>query len=63
MHAVIFVLSGFHRDINLTGGIFAIGMALCSQGILHPFKSKLKNAQELLLLLNLLIVCYSFAEW
>ena len=56
MRAVIFVLSGFCRDINLTGGIFVIGIALCSQGILHPFKSKLKNAQELLILLNLLMV-------
>ena len=56
MRAVIFVLSGFDRDINLTGGIFVIGIALCSQGILHPFKSKLKNAQELLLLLNLLMI-------
>ena len=56
MRAVIFVLSGFDRDINLTGGIFVIGIALCSQGILHPFKSKLKNVQELLLLLNLLMI-------
>ena len=56
MRAVIFVLSGFREDINLTGGIFVIGIALCSQGILHPFKSKVKNAQELLILLNLLMV-------
>ena len=56
MRAVIFALSGFHGDINHTGGIFVIGIALCPQGILHPFKSKLKYAQELLLLLNLLMV-------
>ena len=62
LRAFIFGLSAFHRDINLTGGIFVLGIALCFQGILHPFKSKLKNAQELLILLNLLMV-YVTALW
>lgn len=56
MRAVILGLSALNRDINFTGGIFVIGTALCLQGILHPFKSKIKNAQELLILFNLLMV-------
>ena len=54
LRAIFFGLSVFDSDINLTSGIILLGILLCVQGVLHPFKSWLKNVQESFVLLNLL---------
>ena len=48
-----FGLSGLRRNISLCSGTVLVGIVLCTHGILHPFKSKYKNFQESLVLLNL----------
>ena len=54
LRAIFFSLSAFDNDINLAGGIILLGVLLCVQGVMHPFKSCLKNAQESVVLLDLL---------
>ena len=57
MRAVYFSLSSFNNNkISLISGVVAAGALLCIQGIVRPFKSKFKNVQESLVLLNLLLV-------
>jgi len=57
MRALFFSLSSFNNSkISLISGITATGTLLCVQGIVQPFKSKYKNIQESLVLLNLLLV-------
>ena len=56
LRAVFFVLTAFNRDVNLTSGIIILGVLLCFEGVVHPFKSRYKNIQESLILLNLLAI-------
>ena len=56
LRAIFLGLSAFHQNVNLTCGIVALGILLCLQGLLHPFKSNYKNVQEALVILNLLAV-------
>ena len=60
LRAVFFGLSAFHRTVSLTGGIIVLGFLLCFQGLMCPFKSRYKNIQEALVILNLQAV-YAFA--
>ena len=56
MRAIFFGLSALDKDTSLTIGIILLGILLCVQGVVHPFKSRFKNIQESLILLNLLAV-------
>ena len=56
MRAVFFGLSALDKHTSLTSGIIVLGILLCAQGVLHPFRSRFKNIQESLILLNLLAV-------
>ena len=49
-----FGLSALSKNIGLSSGAVLVGIMLCIHGILHPFKSRFKNVQESLVLLNLL---------
>ena len=51
--AVFFGLSALHRDTNMTVSTLLIGAIMCIHGIVYPYKSKIQNIQDLLLLLNL----------
>lgn len=53
LRAIFFSLSALHRNVNLTSGIIVLGIALCLQGLLRPFKSRYKNIQETFVLFNL----------
>ena len=53
LRATFFGLSAFDNDINLARGIILLGVLLCVQGVIHPFKSSLKNVQESVVLLDL----------
>ena len=53
LRAVFFSLSAFQRNVNLTSGIILLGLLLFLQGLMWPFKSKYKNIQEALVILNL----------
>ena len=54
MRAIFFGLSTFDLDVNLTSGAILLGILLCFQGVAQPFKSRLKNVHESVLLLDLL---------
>ena len=54
LRAIFLALSAFDSDVNLTSGIILLGILLCVQGVVHPFKSWLKNVQESVVLLDLL---------
>ena len=56
IRSVFFGLSALSRNVSLCSGAALVGIILCTHGILHPFKSRFKNFQELLVLLNLLII-------
>ena len=56
LRAVFFGLSTFNHDLNLTGGAIMLGILLCVQCFVRPFKNWLKNIQESVLLLNLQIL-------
>ena len=51
-----FGLSALSRNVSLCCGAFLVGIVLCTHGTLDPFKSRFKNFQESLVLLNLLAV-------
>ena len=51
-----FGLSALSRNVSLCSGTVLVGIMLCTHGMLHPFKSRYKNFQESLVLLNLLAV-------
>ena len=53
MRALFFGLSALDRSLNLLTGSLILGIMLALHGIIQPFKSKFRNVQELLLLLNL----------
>ena len=61
LRSIFFSLSALDNRISLITGTIAVGILLCMQGILHPFKSWFNNVQESLFLLNLLLV-YIFAS-
>ena len=48
-----FGLSALSRNVSLCSGTVLVVILLCTHGILHPFKSRYKNFQESLVLLNL----------
>ena len=56
LRAVIFSTSTLDYKISLTCGAVVLGAVLCLQGVMQPFKSKLINIQESLILFNLLTV-------
>lgn len=56
MRAAFFGLSAFDRRVSLTCGTILLGILLCIQGIVRPFKCKLTNIQESLVLLDLLSI-------
>ena len=53
LRAIFLGLSALHQNVNLTCGIVVLGILLCFQGLLRPFKSNYKNVQEALVILNL----------
>ena len=53
LRAIFLGLSALHRNVSLTSGVVILGILLFLQGVLSPFKSRYKNIQESLLLLNL----------
>ena len=59
LRAIFFGLSTLANDVNLTSGAILLGILLCAQGVLYPFKSWLKNVQESVVLLNLLTLYVS----
>ena len=56
LRAVFFGISTLDPHVNLTIGTIVLGILLCIQGFVQPFKSVFKNIQESVLLLNLLIL-------
>ena len=56
MRAVFLGLSVLERSAAFTMGTVILGVLLCVEGFVHPFKSRFKNTQESLVLLNLLAV-------
>ena len=59
IRAVFFGLSAFDSVVNLSSGILLLGILLCVQGVIHPFKSWVKNVQESIVLLDLLALYVS----
>ena len=53
MRTVFYGLSALDRWINLSCGTILLGILLCIQGVIHPFKCKLANIQESFILLDL----------
>ena len=53
LRAVFFGLNAFHRNVNLTGGIIILGILICLEAMIFPFRSRYKNIQEALVILNL----------
>ena len=49
-----FGLSALSKNIGLSSGAVLVGITHCIHDVLHPFKSRYKNVQESLVLLNLL---------
>ena len=56
---VFFGLALLERNLNLLLGSIFLGIMMCIQAAVCPFKSKIKNYQELLVMLNLQIVYIS----
>ena len=56
LRSIFLGLSALSRSVNLCSGAVVVGAMLCAHGMLHPFKSKFKNFQESLVLLDLLAV-------
>ena len=54
IRSCFFGLSALSKNIGLCSGAFLLGIMLCVHGTLHPFKSRYKNFQELLVMLDLL---------
>jgi len=53
---MVFGLSALDKDSSLLAIVVLLGGVLCVQGVIHPFKNKLKNIQESFLMFTLLIV-------
>ena len=60
MRTVLFGLSSLSRNINLSSSIIILSIVNVVHTCSKPFKSKVKNYQELLLIINLLVI-YTFA--
>ena len=56
IRSCFFGLSALSRNISLFSGTVLVAIVLCSHGILQPFKTKLNNFQESLVLLDLSVV-------
>ena len=56
VRTIVFGLSVFDRWINLSGATILLGILLCIQGIVHPFKCKFANIQESVIFLDLLCI-------
>ena len=54
IRSCFFGLSALNRNVSLYSGTILVGIVLYVHGTLHPFKSKYKNNQESLILLDLL---------
>ena len=54
IRSCFFGLSALSRNVSLCSGVFLVGILLGAHRILRPFKSRYKNFQELLVLLDLL---------
>ena len=50
----IFGLSAISKNIGLFSGAILVAIVLCLHGILQPFKGRIKNFQDSVVLLNLL---------
>ena len=53
IRSCFFGLSALSRDVSLFSGTVLIVVALCTHGVVHPFKSRFQNFQESLVLLDL----------
>ena len=56
MRSCFFGLSSIIRSASLFSGAVLVGILLCTHGVVQPFKSRFKNFQESLVLLDLLAV-------
>jgi len=56
LRAVFYGISALDRNTNMMIGIITLGALECIYGIKFPFKSKMHNYQELLLICNLHIL-------
>jgi len=56
IRSVFLGLSALNSDVTLTIGTLILVIILCIEGFAQPFKSRFKNIQESLVLLNLLAV-------
>ena len=54
IRSIFLGLSALSRSVSLCSGAVVVGAMLCAHGMLHPFKSRFKNFQESLVLLDLL---------
>ena len=53
VRSVYFGISALSRNVNLALGIVLLSVIIAIHGIMYPYKSTIKNLQELLYLLNL----------
>ena len=53
IRAVFFSLSALRKKFSLISGVTVLGILLCIQGVIRPFKSRFNNIQESIVLLNL----------
>ena len=60
IRTVFFSFSALKIEYNLISGVITVGILLCCQGVIRPFKSIFKNVQESIILLNLQLL-YLFA--
>ena len=56
IRSIVFGLSSLIRGIGLPSSAILVGIMLCAHSIARPFKSKFKNYEESLVLLDLLAV-------
>ena len=56
MRSCLFASSAFSRNISLFSGTVLVAIVLCTHSIMQPFKNKLNNVQESLVLLDLSVV-------
>jgi len=56
VRVMVFGLSALDKGSSLLAIVVLLGGVLCVQGVIHPFKNKLKNIQESFLMFTLLIV-------
>ena len=56
MRAVLFGISTFDKNINLTVSIMLFRILEGIHGVIRPFKNKYKSCQELLVILNLQVI-------